>query len=260
MRWRREHRRPVAAGRSGISDTPSPRPGGVLPLARRRRLTGRAPRSSWWAGAGLCASARPLRRCLCEPRRPRYRAARRCPSTLTELSGSAFRRLRSLSELSRSPAGVAAGPCVPAVSVSPRAVQRRALPAASRCCIAGKRRPLLRNGSAAAPPPAPGGGCSRGVTRRRARRAALPGPAAAGSAGLARSSCSRRAGAERLAVAGFGRVMALDRLTSHPALLLLCFVRSMRYSGFSSTQTMSASRSSPLARTCACITVLSLPQ
>lgn len=162
MRWRREHRRPVAAGRSGISDTPSPRPGGVLPLARRRRLTGRAPRSSWWAGAGLCASARPLRRCLCEPRRPRYRAARRCPSTLTELSGSAFRRLRSLSELSRSPAGVAAGPCVPAVSVSPRAVQRRALPAASRCCIAGKRRPLLRNGSAAAPPPAPGGGCSRG--------------------------------------------------------------------------------------------------
>lgn len=120
-------------------------------MAPRRLFTGQVPRTNRWAGAGLCASARPLRRCPCEPRRPRCRAARRCPSTLTELSGSVFWWLRSSAEPPRNPVGIAVGPRVPAVPVSPRAVQRGSAPRSIPVLHCGRAPPAPLQGERSRP-------------------------------------------------------------------------------------------------------------
>lgn len=260
MRWRREHRRPAAAGRSGISDTPSPRRGGVLPpgpsppingLGAPQQLVGRrrsVPLGPPIAVLPVRAAPSPL------PRRPPVSqhfngavglSVPAAPELVRAVAQSRGGRGRTLCPRSaRVPAGCAAGSAprsIPALhcgETPPAALQRE------------RSRPAAR----------PGQGVFPGADEAPCPPCSSARPRCYGPRRAARSSCSRRAGAERLAVAGFGRVMALDRLTSHPALLLLCFVRSMRFSGFPNTQAMSASRNSPLAHTSVCTTVLSLLQ
>lgn len=170
MRWRREHRRPAAAGRSG---TQAP-----LALSRRRAPLGLPPPLY---GSGIPNHPMGRRRSVRLSPPIAALLVRAAPSQLPRRSpvsrhlngavGLSVPAAPELAEPPRGPAGVAVGPCVPAVPVCPGLCGGERSPQRPGAALRGSAARF-----SAGTDPAPARRVPEEGTRHRARRAALRGP------------------------------------------------------------------------------------
>lgn len=247
---------PSPGRRRGALPGPSPRYGSLPGLLRALR-TRPQPAAGGRAGTGrrTSASDRPLR---CFPRQPGFRrpccgGAAAPPAGVPRPPGGGVAARRAPSLAPRDGPGGGSGWEAGGTSVLPFPRPRGfsgwgALPAASLCCIAGEIPPAppargeipLRTACPRAGGLRHRGGCPCASVSKDKCLPLGSAPALAQPLAACRDTrravtrlahfCSRKARpyTEHLAVAGFGRVMALYRLASHPALVLPCFVHSTR--------------------------------